>query len=81
MSSLIIDILVSCYNYSAAQSGLKCIIQMLQKKKRNNYKKLKIERQMQFLKKEVLLSVCFPIQGKEKQKLHFTSVNANNENV
>ena len=32
---------------------------------RNNYELLKIERQMQFLKKQILLSVHFRIQEKE----------------
>ena len=31
------------------------------------------------MKKQVLLSVCFRIQGKEKQKIHFTNADANNE--
>ena len=34
---LIIDIVVSCDNYSAAQNGRKGIIQMLQKKRRSNH--------------------------------------------
>ena len=33
---------------------------------------------MLFLKKQVLLSVCFQIQGKEKQKIRFTKANMNN---
>ena len=31
------------------------------------------------MKKQVLLSVCFRIQGKKKQKIHFTNANTNNE--
>ena len=34
---LIIDIVVSCDNYSAAQNGRKGIIQILQKKRRSNH--------------------------------------------
>ena len=30
---------------------------------------------MQFLKEQVLLSVHFQIQGKKKQKIHFTNAN------
>ena len=41
LSRLIIDIVVPCNNQNAAQSGLKYIIQMLQKKMRNNYEQLK----------------------------------------
>ena len=48
---------------------------------RNNYELLKIERQMQFLKKQILLSVHFRIQEKEMQKIHFTNANRNNEKV
>ena len=33
------------------------------------------------MKKQVLWSVCFGIQGKEKQKIHFTNANTNNEKV
>ena len=36
---------------------------------------------MQFLKKQDLLSVLFRIQGKEKQKIHATNSNTNNEKV
>ena len=36
---------------------------------------------MPFLKKQVLLSVRFQIQGKEKQKMQFSKVNMNNEKV
>ena len=31
------------------------------------------------MKKQVLLSLRFRIQGKEKQKIHFTHANTNNE--
>ena len=31
------------------------------------------------MRKQVLLSVCFRIQGKEKQKIHFANANTNNE--
>ena len=41
-------------------------------KRRNNYEQLKIERQ-------VLLTSRFQIQGKEKQKIYFTTANMNNE--
>ena len=34
---LIIDIVVSCNNWSECQSGLKCILQMLQKQMINKY--------------------------------------------
>ena len=40
----LIDRVVSWDNQSAAQSGLKCIIEMLQKKSKNNYEWLKIEK-------------------------------------
>ena len=33
------------------------------------------------MKKQVLLSVRFQIQGKEKQKIHFTNADTNNEKV
>ena len=33
------------------------------------------------MKKQVLLSVGFRIQGKEKQKMHFTNANTDNEKV
>ena len=33
------------------------------------------------MKKQVLLSVRFRIQGKEKQKMHFTNANTDNEKV
>ena len=33
------------------------------------------------MKKRVLLSLRFPIQGEEKQKVHFTNANTNNEKV
>ena len=36
---------------------------------------------MQCLKEKVVLSVSFRIQGKEKQKIHFTNANTNNEKV
>ena len=41
LSQLIIDIVDSCDDQGTAQSGLNCIIQMLQKKMKNNYKELK----------------------------------------
>ena len=50
-------------------------------KMRNNYEQFKTERQMQCLKEKVVLSVSFRIQGKEKQKIHFTDANTNNEKV
>ena len=64
LSRLIIDIVVSFDNESAAQSGLKCIIQMLQKKN----DKIK-NRTANVMKKQVLLSVRCQVQGKEKQKI------------
>ena len=33
------------------------------------------------MKKQLLLFVPFRIQGKEKQKMHFTNANTNNEKV
>ena len=33
------------------------------------------------MKKLVLLSARFQIQGKEKQKIHITNVNTNNESI
>ena len=36
---------------------------------------------MSFLKKQVLLSVRFRVQGNEKQKIHFTKANINNDKV
>ena len=33
------------------------------------------------MKKQVSLYVCFRSQGKEKQKIHFTNADTNNENV
>ena len=33
------------------------------------------------MKKQVLFSVRFRIQGKEKQKLHFTNANRNNDKL
>ena len=33
------------------------------------------------MKKQVLCSACFGIQGKEKQKIHFTDANTNNKKV
>ena len=48
---------------------------------KNNYEYLKIERQIQFLKKQVLASVRFRIQEKEKQKIHFTKAETNSQKV
>ena len=48
-------------------------------KMRNNYKQLKAAANV--IKKQVLLFVRFRIQGKEKQKIHFTNVNTNNKKV
>ena len=50
-------------------------------KMRNNYEQLKTERQILFLKKQVLLSVRFRIRGTEKQKIQFSEANMNNEKV
>ena len=33
------------------------------------------------MKKQGLLPVCFRIQGKEKQKIHFINVDTNNKKV
>ena len=33
------------------------------------------------MKKQVLLSLRFSVQRKEKQKVHFTNANTNNEKV
>ena len=33
------------------------------------------------MKKQVLLSLRFRIQGKEKQKINFTNANTNNESI
>ena len=33
------------------------------------------------IKKPVSLSMRFQIQGKEKQKIHFTNANVNNEKI
>ena len=33
------------------------------------------------MKKQVLLYVRLRIQGKEKQKIHFTNADTNNENI
>ena len=33
------------------------------------------------MKKQVLLSISFRIQGKEKQKIHSANANTNNEKV
>ena len=49
---------------------------------RNDKESLKIECQMYFFKKQlVLLSIHFWIQEKEKQKIHFTIANTKNEKV
>ena len=61
-----------------------CILNVtviLKRMKNNLWIVLKIERQMYFLKKHVLLSVRFRFQGKEKQKIHFTDANRSNEKV
>ena len=36
---------------------------------------------MKFLKKNVLLSAHFQIQGKKKQKIQFTNANMNNKKL
>ena len=36
---------------------------------------------MSFLKEQVLMSIFFRIQGKEKQKIHVTNGNMNNEKI
>ena len=47
---------------------------MLWKKVRNNQEYLKLEQQ-NLTFEELLLPLCFQIQGKEKQKIHFTNAN------
>ena len=42
---------------------------------------VKIERQLQFLSEQVLLSVRFQAQRKETQKMYFTNANTINEKV
>ena len=50
-------------------------------KMRNNHEQLKIERQMQFLKKQFLLLVRFRIQGKIMLEIYFICANKNNRKV
>ena len=47
---------------------------------RNNYEYLKTERQMKFLKKQVLL-YAFKFRERKSKKIHFINANMNAEKV